>query len=216
MKTLFGSTIGKKIVVAATGLVLFGFVTGHLLGNLQVFLGPAKINAYAAFLKSSPAFLWLTRIFLFVSVFLHIVVTIQLTRLNRSARPIAYEQQEPIQSTFSSRFMIWSGAFLGFYLVYHILHFTIGSAHPDFDPLDIYSNMIIGFSSLPASGVYILAMISLGFHLHHGVFSVFQTLGLTHPRYNPWRRCLAQAAGVLIPAGYISIPTAVLLGILHL
>lgn len=216
MKDIVKSTIGKKFIVALTGLILFGFVVGHLVGNLQVFLGAEKLNAYAHFLKSSAGILWGTRLTLLAAAFLHIYYTVQLTRLNRAARPIAYAQQEPIHASLPSRLMIWSGAFLGLYVIYHLLHFTTGSAHPQFNPTDVYSNMIIAFSSIPVSAVYILAMISLGFHLHHGVFSVFQTLGLNHPKYNRWRRCLAQAAGWLIPIGYISIPAAVLLGFLHL
>ena len=210
------TTIGKKAVVALTGLVLFGFVIGHLAGNLQVFAGPAKINDYAKFLKDATPLLWGTRIVLLVSVVLHFLFTVQLRSLNRSSRPVPYEMHVPVQAGAPSRFMIWSGVFVLLYIPYHLLHLTTGTAHPGFSATDIYANMITGFSSWPVSLVYALAMVALGFHLHHGVYSVFQTLGLNHPKYNAWRRCLAMAAGWLIPIGYISIPAAVLAGILRI
>ncbi len=212
--SFLNSTVGKKIVVAFTGLIMFGFVVGHLLGNLQIFLGAEKINAYSRFLHAELPILWGTRVILLVSVALHVVYTIQLTALNRASRPIGYEMSEPVQASVSSRFMIWSGLFLFFYIIFHLLHLTTGTVHPEFSHTDVYSNIVIGFSSLPVTAVYILAMVSLGFHLHHGVYSLFQTLGLNHPRYNACRRGLALAAGWLIPIGYISIPAAVLLGIL--
>lgn len=208
------TTVGKKAAVAVTGLILFGFVVGHLAGNLQIFAGPQKINDYAKFLHEATPLLWGTRIVLLASVIVHFVCTVQLTALNRRSRPVAYERHEAVQAGVPSRFMIWSGVFLLFYIVYHILHFTTGQAHPEFNRSDIYANVVIGFSSLPVVLVYTLAMVSLGFHLHHGVYSVFQTLGLNHPRYNAWRRCLAMAAGWLVPIGYLTIPAAVLLGAL--
>jgi len=208
------STVGKKIIVAITGLVMFGFVVGHLAGNLQIFFGPEKLNAYSHFLHTQLPLLWGSRIALLVSIALHVVFTIQLTALNRASRPVAYEVSTPVQASVSSRFMIWSGMFLGFYILFHILHLTTGTVHSEFDRTDVYANVVIGFSSLPVTAIYILAMVALGFHLHHGVFSLFQTLGLNHPRYNSCRRGLALAAGWLIPIGYISIPAAVLLGIL--
>lgn len=212
--SFLNSTVGKKIVVALTGLIMFGFVVGHLLGNLQIFLGPEKINDYSKFLHAELPILWGARVVLLASVVLHVVFTIQLTVLNRASRPIEYEMSEPVQASASSRFMIWSGMFLFLYIIFHLLHMTTGTVHPQFDPHDVYANVVIGFSSITVSAVYILAMVALGFHLHHGVYSLFQTLGLNHPRYNGCRRGLALAAGWLIPIGYISIPAAVLLGIL--
>ena len=208
------STVGKKIVVAVTGLIMFGFVVMHLAGNLQIFEGPEKINAYARFLRAELPLLWMARIILLASVFFHFLFTVQLSIRNRASRPVGYAMHEPVQASVSSRFMIWTGIFVLLYIVFHLLHLTTGTLHPDFDPGNVYANVIIGFSSLPVSAFYILAMIALGFHLHHGVNSMFQTLGLNHPRYNPWRRCLAAAAAWLIPIGYITIPAAVLLGIL--
>jgi succinate dehydrogenase / fumarate reductase cytochrome b subunit len=209
------STIGKKIVVAVTGLVLFGFVAGHLAGNLQIFLGPDAINHYSAFLHSMPKALWTARIVLLLSVFLHVVLTIQLTRLNRAARPVAYESFDPQRSSVASRTMIWGGVMVFFYIIYHLLHLTTGTVHPNFNPHDVYANLITGLSVWYVAAFYIAANIALGFHLYHGVWSVFQTLGLNHPKYNPWRRVVASLAGVGIAAGYVSIPAAVLLGVVR-
>lgn len=212
--SFFQSSIGKKVVVALTGLAMFGFVIGHLLGNLQMFQGPEKLNAYAHFLKNTKGLLWGTRVVMLTSIILHVLFTIQLRLRNRAGRPIAYERHEAQYSTVSARVMFWSGLYLMAYIIYHILHFTLG-VHPQFSPTDVYSNVIIGFSSWPVSLFYIVGMICLGLHLHHGVWSLFQTLGLNHPKYNAWRRCLSTTAAIIIPAGYISIPVAVLLGALR-
>ncbi|MCG3205187.1 MAG: hypothetical protein KCHDKBKB_01906 [Elusimicrobia bacterium] len=212
MINFFHSTIGKKSIVAITGLVMFGFVIGHLLGNLQVFVSADKLNAYAAFLKETKPLLWGTRLGLLLSVALHIVCTVQLNRRNRSSRPVAYQEHDLIQATLPSRFMIWSGAFLGFYVVYHLLHLTVGRVHPSFSHTDVYGNLVSAFQNPMVSTVYILAMVSLGFHLNHGIFSVFQTLGLNHPKYNLLRKIFAVGASVVIAVGYISIPVAVMAG----
>ncbi len=209
------STIGKKIVVAATGLVLFGFVIGHLLGNLQIFLGRETLNAYSEALHHAPKLIWATRIVLLVSVFLHIVLTVQLTRLNRAARPVAYDTYATDHSSAASRTMFWGGLVLLFYIVFHLLHLTTGTLHPNFNPNDVYGNLVTGLSVWYVAAFYIIANIALGFHLYHGAWSVFQTLGLNHPKYNAWRRCLATAAGYGIALGYISIPVAILLGVVR-
>ncbi len=215
MNSFCQSTVGKKIIVAATGLILFGFVIVHLIGNLQVFLGPVKLNAYSDLLKREPLLLWAARLVLLASVFLHALFTIQLTRLNRASRPHSYEQYEPTKAGVASRTMIWGGLFLILFIVFHLLHLTTGSTHPHFDPHNVYANIISGFSVWYVSLFYILGQFALGMHLYHGVFSVFQTLGLAHPAYKCWRRRLATAAGVLIPAGYISIPLAVLFKVIQ-
>ncbi len=211
----YRSTIGKKIIVALTGLVLFGFVGGHLLGNLQVFAGPQKINEYAEFLEHSPALLWGTRILLLISVAFHVICTIQLTARNKESRPISYAHTQVIAANLPSRFMMWSGIFLGAYIIFHLLHLTGGYFHPHFQAEDVYSNLIQGFSVWSVSLFYIAAMVALGFHLFHGLWSVFQTLGLNHEKYNCYRRVFAVVVSIAISLGYISIPVAILLGILH-
>jgi len=210
------STIGKKAVVGVTGLVLFGFVVGHMLGNLQIFLGPQKLNDYSEFLHGATELLWGTRLTLLAAIFLHIAATADLARLNRASRPVAYQERDFRTAGPTSRFMIWSGAFLGLYILYHLMDLTSGAIHPNFEPHNVYANVIRDFSVWYVSLFYLIAMICLGFHLHHGVASVFQTLGLNHPKYNGWRRCLATGAAILIPLGYSSIPLAVLAGVLHL
>lgn len=201
-------------MVAGTGLALIGFVLVHMLGNLQVFLGPEKINAYGAMLKQEPLILWGARLFLLTCIGLHIVATVQLTRRNKQSRPIAYAEYAPNKASVASRTMIWGGLFLISFIVFHLLHYTVGSVHPQFSHTDIYSNIIIGFQSAPVSLFYILGVFSLGMHLYHGVFSVFQTLGVQHKGIRCWSRTLALALALVIPLGYASIPISVFLGVL--
>ncbi|MBI4909216.1 MAG: succinate dehydrogenase cytochrome b subunit [Acidobacteria bacterium] len=211
----FDSAIGKKVVMAITGCFLFVFVIGHMIGNLQIYQGAEKINAYAHMLKSIPALLWGMRIALLVSVILHLTMAIQLTLLKRKARPVAYVKKQSIASSYASRTMIWSGPILGAFIVYHLLHFTTGQAHPEFSETDVYRNVIVGFRNVPAAGFYIVAMLMLGMHLFHGVWSMFQSLGINHPRYTPWFKLFAAVASYGLMAGNISIPVSVMLGILN-
>lgn len=212
----FESTLGKKVIVAVTGLIMLGFVAGHLLGNLQVFAGPEKINDYAAFLHQAKPLLWGTRVALLVALVLHFMCTIQLVRRNRASRPIAYLQSANIQATAASRFMVWTGLFLLFYILYHLAHLTLGVTHKPFLEGDVYANIVTGFLSWPVSAIYVVGMVCLGFHLYHGVWSVFPTLGITHPRYETARRGFAVGIAVALSAGYLSIPAAVWFGVLHL
>lgn len=201
--------------MALTGVVLFGFVTGHLLGNLQVFLGPERLNAYSAFLKSNLEFLWGVRILLLASVLAHIVVTVQLGRLKSKARPEGYVKKDNRHSSIASRSMYYTGPMIAAFIVYHLLHLTVGAVHPQFSEEDVYSNVVYGFSQWPVSLAYIAAVGLLCLHLNHGIYSVFQTLGLAHPRYAPKIRAAARAISILFFAGYASIPAAVLTGILR-
>lgn len=211
----FRSSIGKKVVMAASGAVLFGFVLGHLAGNLQVYLGPAAINAYALKLRHFPALLWAARLGLLAAVTLHIASAWSLTRTSQEARPIGYRERESRESTYASRTMRWGGVIVLLFVVYHLMHFTFGNAHPSFVPGDVYHNMVAGFRSLPVSGFYIAAMIALGLHLYHGVWSMMQTLGLSHPRYDHLRHAFAALVAVVVVVGNISFPLAVLTGLLH-
>jgi succinate dehydrogenase / fumarate reductase cytochrome b subunit len=208
----FASSIGKKVVMAVTGVALFGFVIAHMLGNLQVYLGPEALNAYAAGLRHLGALLWLARLGLLVAVVLHIWSAYSLTQMNRAARPEGYREKEHRESTYASRTMRWSGVFLFLFIVYHLMHFTFGNVHPDFIPGDVYHNFVVGFRQTLVSVVYILAMLALGLHLYHGVWSFLQTLGLSHPRYNHLRHAFATLVTVIVVAGNISMPLAVLAG----
>jgi succinate dehydrogenase / fumarate reductase cytochrome b subunit len=215
--SFLGSSIGRKVVMAATGVVLFGFVIAHLLGNLQVFLGPEALNHYAETLREYPALLWAARVGLLLAVGLHIWAAVSLTRTNRQARPSRYERWEPQASTYASRTMRWSGVLLLLFVVYHLLHFTFGArvVHPRFVPGDVYHNFVSGFQNPFVSGFYILAMLALGLHLYHGVWSALQTVGLSHPRLDRARYGVAATVAALIVLGNISMPVAVLAGLVR-
>jgi succinate dehydrogenase / fumarate reductase cytochrome b subunit len=210
-----GSSIGRKVVMAVTGAILFGFVLVHMIGNLQVYLGPDALNAYGVFLRHllHGMGLWIARGVLLIAVILHIWSATSLTLSSRAARPVGYREQKWKESTYASRTMRWSGVILFFFIVYHLLHFTIGSAHPSFIEGDVYHNFVAGFRSVPASIFYIVAMILLGLHLRHGIWSMFQTLGVSHPRYMRLTHIGAWIFAGIIVIGNISFPLAVLAGI---
>ncbi|MGB7435609.1 MAG: succinate dehydrogenase cytochrome b subunit [Candidatus Acidiferrum sp.] len=208
------TTVGKKAIMAVTGFILFGFVVGHLLGNLQVFESPEKLNHYAALLKSLAGLLWTARIVLLVSVALHIWSSFELWLLQREARPIKYVKKANIASTYASRTMMWSGPIILVFVIWHLLQFTFGAVHPGapFSDVNVYNNVVLGFQVWPVSLFYIIAMTMLCYHLYHGLWSMFQTLGFNHPVYTPWLKTIAKIVAIVIAIGYISIPVAVLAG----
>jgi succinate dehydrogenase / fumarate reductase, cytochrome b subunit len=208
------TTVGKKAIMAITGLLLFLFVVGHMAGNLQIFEGPEKINKYAALLKSLPALLWTTRIVLLAAVILHIWSSWQLWLRQRAARPIGYIKKANINSTYASRTMQWSGPILLAFIIWHLLQFTFGTVHPGapFDDHNVYNNVVLGFQVWPVSLFYIIAMSMLCYHLYHGLWSMFQSLGFSHPVYTPILKTLAKLVAIVLAIGYISIPVAVLAG----
>lgn len=208
------TTVGKKAIMAVTGFILFGFIVGHLVGNLQIFLPPEKINHYSAALKSVPLLLWSARITLLIAVGLHIWSSFQLWLLQREARPVSYVKKANLNSTYASRTMLWSGPIVLAFLIYHLLHFTFGAVHPGgpFDPHNVYNNVVYGFQVWPVSLFYIIAMIMLCYHLYHGLWSMFQSLGFSHPVYTPWLQRFAKIVAILIAIGEISMPVAVLAG----
>jgi succinate dehydrogenase / fumarate reductase, cytochrome b subunit len=211
------STLGRKVVMAVTGVVLVGFVVAHMVGNLQVYLGPEAMNAYAVLLRSllHGTGLWIARGVLLVAVVLHIWAAVTLSLESRSARPQGYRRETHRASTYASRTMIWSGPLLLLFIAYHLAHFTFGTVHPEFVEGDVYHNFVSGFSRWPVSLLYIAAMLALGLHLYHGSWSMLQTLGLSHPRWNPLRFCLAAGLALVVVAGNISFPVAVLSGFLR-
>lgn len=210
----FDSTVGKKAVMAITGAMLFGFVIAHMLGNLQVFLGPEKINAYGALLHSNPGILNAARAGLLLAVILHITSSLQLWSLNKKARPVAYVRKKSVSSSYASRTMMWSGPILFFFIVYHLLHLTGGQAHPQFREGDVYHNLVSGFQQPAAAIFYIIAMILLANHLYHGAWSMFQSLGVNHPKYTPMLKRFAAFAAIVIAVGNISIPVSILTGLI--
>lgn len=212
--TFYSTSIGKKVVMAITGVILFGFVIGHMLGNLQVFIGANQMNAYAALLKANAALLWGVRIVLLVAVIWHIVAAVQLTRISQRSRPEGYYYKDAIQADYAARTMRWSGPIIAVFVIYHLLHFTFGSVHPHFDVHNVYRNVISGFRVWPVSLFYIIAMVALAFHLWHGIWSMFQTLGLINPKSDKIIHRLAAIATLAIAIGFISIPMAVLAGLI--
>lgn len=209
------SSIGRKIMMAVTGVILFGFVIVHLVGNLQVYQGPERLNAYGEALRHYMALLWIARLTLLAAVGLHIWSAWSLTQDNRKARAVPYERWEPQASTYASRTMRWSGVLLALFVVYHLLHFTIGSAHPDFIPGDVYHNFVVGFQNPVVAGSYIVAMVCLGLHLWHGAWSILQTFGVSNPTLDRARYALAAAITTAIVLGNISMPVAVLMGLIR-
>jgi len=204
--------------MAVSGLLLYGFVVGHMLGNLQVFLGPEAINAYGEFLQGflHGQGVWIARGVLLLAVALHVWAALSLTLANAAARPLGYREWQARESSYASRTMVWSGPLLLAFIVYHLLHFTVGNAHPDFVRGDVFRNLVVGFQNPFASAFYILAMLALGLHMYHGFWSMLQTLGLSHPRWTRVRRGLSLLLAGAVVAGNISIPLAVLLGRVHL
>ncbi len=220
---VFQSSIGKKAVAAITGLVLFGFVVGHLLGNLQIFMGPGPINAYAEKLRHLGMLLWAVRFFLLLALMIHIGVTLQLARENRRARPVPYKYQDTIQATKASRTMIVSGIGLFAFIVYHLMHFTLCTTNPEFAYLkdslgrhDVYAMMVLGFKNPVVSTAYVVAIGALCFHLTHGLSSYPQSFGFNNENCMPVFQYLGYAAAFLIFVGYVSIPVAVLLNFVKL
>ena len=209
------STNGKKAVMAVTGVILFGFVIGHMLGNLQFFEDPSKIDAYGRFLKSIPELLWGVRTTLLAAVCLHIWSSIGLALKNNAARPKGYAKKKNTVSTYASRTMYWSGPILFCFIVYHLLHFTAGIVHPgaDFKEGLIHYDMVQSFSVWYVSAWYILSMVLLGLHIGHGASSFLQSLGFNHPRHTPVIKKITAVFSVLLIAGFISIPVSVLTGL---
>ena len=202
--------------MAVTGLVLFGFLILHMLGNLQVFLGREVMNHYAETLHGNPGLLWVARIILLVSVVLHTWAAIQLTAVKAAARPVAYVKQGNVQGSTGSRTMMLSGPVIALFVIGHLLHFTTGTIHPQFVELHAYENVITGFANPIAAGLYIGAMILVGFHLSHGIWSMFQSIGFSHPRYTPLIKKFAGVFSWILIAGFISVPIAVLAGIVRI
>ena len=208
----YGSTIGKKIVMAVTGAFLVLFLVGHVAGNLQILSGKEKINHYAELLHSSAGLLWGFRLALIASVGLHVWSALQLYLLKNTARPIAYAKKAHGGATLASRFMIWTGYALAAFLVFHILHFTTGQAHPDFREGDVFHNVTAAFKNPAIAGLYLVCMGFVSMHLFHGLFSFTQSLGLSHPSYSARAKTLAKVVAFAVAAAFAAVPIAVLAG----
>jgi len=211
------STIGKKVVMAASGVILVGFVVAHMVGNLQIYLGAEVLNHYSVFLHElvHGAGLWIARAVLLTAVGLHIWAATSLTLADRAARPVGYREWQASESTYASRTMRWSGVILFFFVGYHLLDLTLGPVNPSFEPGNVYHNVVASFRVVPVAAFYIVAMLLLGMHLHHGVWSMLRTLGLSHPRYDRLAHTIAAAVAAVVVIGNISFPVAVLVGIVR-
>lgn len=229
------STVGTKYLVALTGLGLTGFVFGHLAGNLNIFLGPDALNAYAQKLKSLGPLLWVARLGLLVMFVLHLGLTLRLKWLNAAARPERYAYEQTIQATWASRHMLLTGLVVLAFLIFHLMHFTfaavaadavVDGASKNFLELhehyraygedhvrhDVHAMVVAGFRNVPVAVAYIIAQVFLGLHLSHGIGSIFQTLGLNHPSYARLIQRAGVTLAVVLAAGNIAIPVSVMMG----
>jgi succinate dehydrogenase / fumarate reductase cytochrome b subunit len=212
---LWRSSVGKKAVMAATGLIMVAYLITHVLANLLVFQGPDRINAYSRFLHGTGGALWAARLVLIVAVVLHIGAAVQLALRRQAERPVPYAAGRESQvSTFASRTIRWGGVLILVFLIYHILHFTLGTVHRSFVEGDPYHNVVSGFTSPLVVGFYELALAAVGLHLYHGIWSSGRSLGLSAPSSHPLKRQLALALAVLVWAGFAVIPIAVYAGLL--
>jgi succinate dehydrogenase / fumarate reductase cytochrome b subunit len=212
LKWRWGSSIGLKILMAVTGVILSGFVLGHMAGNLQVFQGQEAIDGYAKFLRREPALLWMVRLVLLTSVLVHIWAYLVLTRINLKARPARYREKAHKEASFASVSMRLTGPILLAFIIYHILHMTTGTVHSSFREGAVYDNLTSAFSSAVVVVIYVVAMIMLGFHLWHGVWSMFQTLGFSQTRHGTVARHFATVFTLLVVLGFIAVPLAIFSG----
>jgi len=218
---LYRSAVGKKWVMAITGLLLIGFVFIHALGNLKVYLGAEDFNHYAEWLREilvpflpRTVFLWILRLGLITAFVFHIHSAYSLTRMNQRARGGGYVQARDWQAAdFASRTMRWTGVIVGLFIIFHLVDLTWGAANPDFVRGDVYRNFVATFSRPGVSAIYIVANVALGIHLFHGTWSMFQSLGLNNPKWNSWRRSFAIGLAALITAMNVMFPISVLTGI---
>ena len=216
LRRLMQSSIGQKLVIAATGVIMSLFVLGHMTGNLLVFQGPEAIRKYALGLRMFPALLWAVRLGLLASVGLHIWAYWVLSWKSWGARPAGYRVTTYEESSWASRTMRWTGPILLAFIIFHILHLTTGTLHSSFDSnFDVYHNLVTGLQVVPVAAFYILAMFALGFHLWHGIWSMFQTFGISQPRYQSLARRLATVFTIVVVAGFVAVPLAILTGFLR-
>lgn len=227
IQTLYNSIIGKKVIAAVTGLVLFGFLLGHVAGNLKVFTGSTEqgiphIDEYGQFLKvagepllPAGALLWGARLVLITSVILHITVVVQLAMLSAQARPVAYVKSKKKAASLPALWMMFSGSLIAGFIVFHILHFTTGTIQiGEFEHGYVYNNLRSSFSNPFVAGGYIFVMLVIGIHLNHGVWSMFQTLGIDNPDRNKFLRTASTALTMAIVLGFIAVPASFLFGLM--
>jgi succinate dehydrogenase / fumarate reductase cytochrome b subunit len=214
--TLFDTSVGKKAALAVSGVILFGFVIGHMLGNLQVVLGPEVFNAYAAGIKHNAVLLWGVRSLLLVALLVHVWLVLDLYGKSMAARPVAYKVKKNIATSYAGLMMKYTGPLLLAYIVFHLAHFTFpGVALGNYDhlPEDAYSNVKNAFSIWWVVLIYVLCNLGLSMHLYHGAFSMLQSIGFNHPRYNARLKTIARGLAFLVTAGNVFLPLTVFLGL---
>ena len=221
--SLYRTSVGKKFYMAVTGAILIGFLVAHMVGNLKMYMGAQHFNEYAEFLREvgEPVLprmvgLWIFRVILLFCVGLHMLSALQVYLQSRKARGGKYTKEESLLFSYASRTMRWGGVIIAAFVIFHILHFTTGQVHPDFEPGNAYRNVVIGFGNLWVAGFYTLAMVMVTFHLYHGLWSAFQTVGANHPKYNPFRRPIALFLALVLFLGFMSVPVGVKTGALPL
>jgi succinate dehydrogenase / fumarate reductase, cytochrome b subunit len=218
------TSIGKKLLMATSSIILFLYIVGHLAGNLKIFFGPDPFNEYAQWLRvaGSPLFpneglIWIARVVLIAALFVHVGAYIQLWRQKRRARTVRYRSFDPQVFNWMSRTMMWGGVAILLFVVFHVLHLTTGHIQPDpvagFDYHDPYANLIAGFSVWWVTGIYVIGVIALGMHLYHGLWSAMQTLGMNNSKYNLYRRPGAPVVAIVITVGYLTIPHSIMFGL---
>lgn len=214
---LWDTTVGKKVTMAVTGLIMVLFLVSHMISNVLIYRNPQHLDDYGAWLRSLGALLWLARGGLLAAVGLHIAAAWQLTQRARRARPGSYSRHETAVAAYAARTMRWGGVLIVVFLVFHLLHFTFGAVTPGFTfhPGEVGRNVIEGMRTSWVAAFYALAMVAIGAHLWHGVWSTFQTLGLNHPAWNRSRKVLAIGLAVVVAGGFLTIPVGALLGFLH-
>jgi succinate dehydrogenase / fumarate reductase cytochrome b subunit len=209
------STIGKKIVMAVTGIVGILFVIGHMTGNLLMFKGQDAMHHYALLLRTSMPLLYFVRAVLLSCVVLHAVSAYQLTMLSRAARPQGYSERRPQVTTLAAKTIRWGGVLLLVFIVFHLLQLTLGVVHPRFTHLDPYNNVVVALSNPVVAVFYLLAMAALALHLYHGTWAAVRTLGAARPAQEPLKRTIALALAVIVAAGFMIIPLATVAGFFH-
>jgi succinate dehydrogenase / fumarate reductase cytochrome b subunit len=219
----YRSAVGKKWVMAITGVIGMGYVFAHMVGNLHVFEGPDQINHYGEWLREllDPPFprtftLWALRTTLIVAIVLHLHAAYALTRMNQKARPVKYQShRDYVAATFAARTMRWTGIIVLLFIIYHLMDLSFGTSNPGFERGDVYRNTVASLEQWPVAIAYIVAVLALGYHLYHGAWSLFQSVGLNSPRFNRWRRWFATAFAAVVTVGFISVPVAVLAGVVE-
>lgn len=216
LRIFWDSSLGKKIVMGATGLIMVGYLVVHMAGNLQIFIGRETINKYAALLHTSEELLWIVRLVLIASVTLHAIAAYQLTMRDRAARPAGYQKHERRSSTLGSRMMRWGGVLILVFIPLHLLNFTTGGWHPAFEHGDVYGNLVYAFEQWPfLAAFYAVVMVFVGLHLYHGAWAMLRTLGVAKPSADPLQRTFVSLIAWAVAVGFVAVPAAIVLGLVR-